>query len=65
MGLDQDPALPGRGAAGWGGIEEVAARVNDLTTPRTIYDLTVAQHPLKTVMLCQKGRILSRSDRRE
>lgn len=45
--------------------EEVVARVSDLTTARAVYDLTVAQHPLKLVMLCQKGRILRRSDRRE
>ena len=46
-------------------IEEVVARVSDLTMARAVYDLTVAQHPLKLVMLCQKGRILRRSDRRE
>lgn len=46
-------------------LEEVVARLSDLSTARAVYDLTVVQHPLKLVMLCQKGRILRRSDRRE
>jgi hypothetical protein len=44
-------------------IEEVVARVSDLTTARAVFDLTVAQRPDKLVMLCQKARVLRRSDR--
>jgi len=44
-------------------IEEVVARVSDLTTARAVFDLTVTQRPEKLVMLCQGGRILRRSDR--
>ncbi len=46
-------------------LEEVVARVSDLATARAVYDLTVVQHPLKLVMLCQRARVLRRSDRRE
>jgi hypothetical protein len=41
-------------------IEEVVARVSELSA---VYDLTVAQRPGKVVMLCQKARVLKRSDR--
>jgi hypothetical protein len=44
-------------------LEEVAARLRDLTMARVAFDLAVAQWPLKLVMLCQGGRILRRSDR--
>ena len=44
-------------------IEEVVARVSELSTAYAVYDLTVAQRPGKLVMLCQKARVLRRSDR--
>lgn len=44
-------------------IEEVVARVSDLTTARAVFDLTVTQRPEKLVMLCQGARVLRRSDR--
>jgi hypothetical protein len=44
-------------------IEEVVARVSDLTTARAVLDLTVSQRPEKLVMLCQGARVLRRSDR--
>jgi hypothetical protein len=44
-------------------IEEVVARMSDLTTARAVFDLTVAQRPEKLVMLCRGSRILRRSDR--
>jgi hypothetical protein len=44
-------------------LEEVVARMSDLTMARASYDLAVVQWPLKLVMLCQGGRILRRSDR--
>jgi hypothetical protein len=43
-------------------IEEVVARVSDLATAHAVFDLTVAQRPGKLVMLCQKARVLKRSD---
>ena len=44
-------------------LEEVVARMSDLTMARAAYDLAVVQWPLKLVKLCQGGRILRRSDR--
>jgi hypothetical protein len=44
-------------------LEEVVARMGDLTMARASYELTVVRWPLKLVMLCQGGRILRRSDR--
>jgi hypothetical protein len=43
--------------------DEVIARVSDLTMARAMFDLAVVQFPGKLIMLCQKGRILRRSDR--
>jgi hypothetical protein len=44
-------------------IEEVVARVSELATAHAVFDLTVTQRPGKLVMLCQKARVLKRSDR--
>ena len=44
-------------------IEEVIARMRDLTMARDAYSQAVARWPDKLVMLCQGGRILRRSDR--
>ena len=44
-------------------LEEVVARMRDLTMARAAYDLAVVQWPLKLIFLCQGGRILRRSDR--
>ena len=44
-------------------IEEVVARVSELAAAHAVFDLTVTQRPGKLVMLCQKARILRRSDR--
>jgi hypothetical protein len=44
-------------------IEEVVARVSELSTAHAVFDLTVSQRPGKLVMLCQKARVLRRSDR--
>ena len=44
-------------------IEEVVARVSELSVAYAVYDLTVTQRPEKLVMLCQKARVLKRSDR--
>lgn len=44
-------------------IEEVVARVSELATAHAVFDLTVTQRPGKIVMLCQKARVLRRSDR--
>jgi hypothetical protein len=44
-------------------LDEVVARVSDLSTAYAVYDLTVSQRPGKLVILCQKARILGRNDR--
>jgi hypothetical protein len=44
-------------------LEEVVARMSDLTMARAAHDLAAVQWPLKLVKLCQSGRILRRSDR--
>ena len=44
-------------------LEEVVARMRDLTMARAAYDLAVVQWPLKLIFLCQGGRIMRRSDR--
>jgi hypothetical protein len=44
-------------------IEEVVARVSELPTAHAVFDLTVSQRPGKLVMLCQKARVIRRSDR--
>jgi hypothetical protein len=43
-------------------IEEVVARVSELVAAQAVFDLTVSQRPGKVVMLCQKARVLRRSD---
>jgi hypothetical protein len=44
-------------------LEEVVARVSELSTAHVIFDLTVSQRPGKLKMLCQKTRVFRRSDR--
>ncbi len=44
-------------------LEEVIARVSNLTIARAMFDLAVVEYPGKLIMLCQKGRVLRRSDR--
>jgi hypothetical protein len=43
-------------------LEEVVARIQDLSTARAVYDLTVAHRPEKFVALCHAARVLRRSD---
>src|SRR5262249_25100062 len=43
-------------------IEEVIARISNLTIARAMFDLAVVEYPGKLIMLCQKGRVLRRSD---
>ena len=43
-------------------IEEVVARVSELAAAHAVFDLTVSRRPDKLVMLCQKARVLRRSD---
>jgi hypothetical protein len=45
------------------GIEAVLGRRDDLTAARTLYRLFVAQNPQRVVLLCDKARVLARSDR--
>lgn len=44
-------------------VEEIVARVSELAAAHAVFDLTVSQRPDKLVMLCQKARMLRRSDR--
>ena len=44
-------------------LEEVVARVSELSAAYAVFDLTVAQRQGKLVMLCQKARVIRRSDR--
>ena len=37
--------------------------MSDLTMAGAMFDLAVVQYPGKLIMLCQKARILRRSDR--
>jgi hypothetical protein len=43
-------------------LEEVVARVGDLTVAQAAYDAAVPRYPGKLVMLCSKARVLRRSD---
>ena len=47
------------------GIEEVLDRHDNLTVARSIYRTRVEQYPGRLVMLCDRARILARSDRPE
>jgi len=53
--------IGGQGA----GIETILARHDQLETARTLYRLKIAQHPGRLVMLCERARVLARSDRPE
>jgi hypothetical protein len=43
-------------------IEEVVARVSELASAHAVFDVTVSRRSGKLVMLCQKARVLRRSD---
>jgi hypothetical protein len=47
------------------GLEEILDRRDSLTVARAIYRGRVAQLPGRLVMLCDRARVLARSDRRE
>ncbi len=47
------------------GQEEIVDRHDNLTVARAIYRGRVAQFPGRLVMLCDRARILARSDRLE
>jgi hypothetical protein len=53
---------PGAGGAG---LEEIPDRHDNLTIARAIYRGRVAQLPGRLVMLCDRARVLARSDRPE
>jgi hypothetical protein len=53
--------IDGEGA----GIDTILARHDKLETARTLYSLKVAQHPGRLIMLCERARVLARSDRPE
>ena len=45
------------------GIETILARHDQLKTARTLYQLKVAQHPGRLIVLCEGASVLARSDR--
>ena len=47
------------------GLERVLGSDDDLTTARRFYKLLVDEYPGRLVMLCDRARILARSDRSE
>ena len=47
------------------GIESVIVRHDSLATARALYKAAVLDHPDRLVMLCDRARVLARSDRPE
>ena len=47
------------------GQEEIVDRHDNLTVARAIFFSRVAQYPGRLVMLCDRARVLARSDRPE
>jgi len=47
------------------GWEEIVDRHDNLTVARAIYRGRVSQYPGRLVMLCDRARVLARSDRPE
>jgi len=47
------------------GVEGVIASEDDLTTARALYRQAVASNPDREVLLCDRARVLARSDRAE
>jgi hypothetical protein len=45
------------------GIERVLASRDDLTTARALYRTAAFTYPQRVVLLCDKARVLARSDR--
>jgi len=46
-------------------IEKILALHDDLTIARLIYKMQVALHPDRLVLLCDRARVLARSDHPE
>ncbi len=47
------------------GIEAVLVRHDSLSTARALYKAAILKHPGRLVMLCDRARVLARSDRPE
>ena len=47
------------------GIEGVITSEDDLTKARALYRLAIAHNPDRVILLCDRARILARSDRPE
>jgi hypothetical protein len=47
------------------GIEQILGRHADIKGARSIYQTFVNQYPGRLIMLCDGGRVLARSDRRD
>lgn len=47
------------------GIESIIVRHDSLATARALYRAAVLNHPDRLIMLCDRARVLARSDRPE
>jgi hypothetical protein len=47
------------------GIESILVRHDNLTTARALYKAAVLNHSERLIMLCDRARVLARSDRPE
>ena len=47
------------------GIESILVRHDSLSVARALYKAAVLNHPDRLVMLCDRARVLARSDRPE
>ena len=45
------------------GVESVVASHDNLTKARALYRVTIGRYPGRVVLLCDRSRILARSDR--
>jgi hypothetical protein len=53
--VDREPALHVEVLRDENHIEEVIARISNLTIARAMFDLAVVEYAGKLIMLCQKG----------
>jgi hypothetical protein len=44
------------------GIEQTLFREDALSTARELYKVAIAQYPAQLIMLCDRARVLARSD---
>jgi hypothetical protein len=47
------------------GVDQVLARYENLTIARAFFKATIKERPDRLIMLCDRARVLARSDRSE